>query len=131
MSLVPLGSGKWPVDSVDEEFCRIAADFFVSYLPSQEVLNADDVDKFYRGPGIWITAKYLAYWFVDRPEGLTDIQLASQLAAYWLKIERAGNESVEEYLMPIFDGCAASVCLALGWEGNSDLAGIGVGIKDF
>ena len=127
----PLGSGKWPVDSVDEEFCKIAADFFVSFMPSQEVLNADDGGESYRGPGIWITARYLAYWFVDQPEGLTDIQLASQLTTYWLQIEAAGSEKIGEYVNPIFDDCSASVCRALGWEGNSDLAGIGVGIQDF
>ncbi len=130
MSLVkPLGSGKWPVDSVDEEFCKVAADFLVSFMPSQEVLNADDSDS-YRGPGIWITAEYLAYWYVDQPEDQTSIQLATQLVSYWLNIEAAGSDSIATYVMPIIDDCTASVCRALGWEGYSDLAGIGVGTQN-
>ncbi|KAK3899002.1 hypothetical protein C8A05DRAFT_46827 [Staphylotrichum tortipilum] len=131
MSLVkPLGDGRWPVDSVDSpdgELCRIAADFFVSLMPSQETLNSDDFDKLYRGPGIRITAKYLTYWLVDKPPGFVlDNKLASELAERWLDIEDGGSQNFETYVMPIINNCTASVCQALGWEGNSDLAGIGV-----
>jgi len=128
MSLVkPLGSGKWPVDSVNEEFCKIAADFFVSVMPSQEQLNTDETGESYRGAGIWITAKYLSYWYLDQvPDDLTSIQLASQLVTYWLNIESSDSDTIGTYITPIIDDCAASVCRALGWEGNSDLAGIGV-----
>ena len=130
MALVkPLGSGKWPVDSADEEFCKIAADFLVSLMPSQDILNSDDGGDSYRGPGIWITAKYLAYWYTDQPEGQTSIELASKLVTYWLQIEASTSENVGTYVTPILDNCTASVCRAFGWEGNSDLAGIGVRIK--
>lgn len=128
MSLVkPQGEGKWPVDSVDEEFCKIAADFFVSFMPSQDDLNSGEYLETYRGPGIWITAKYLAYWYMDTvPSNVDDsIQLATELVGYWLNIE-SSVDGVTTYVEPILTECTASVCRALGWEGNSDIAGIGV-----
>jgi len=132
MSLVkPLGSGKWPVDSVNEEFCKIAADFFVSVMPPQEQLDSDDGGEFYRDPGMWIAAKYISYWFLDQPpDNLNSFQLVTQLVTNWLNIESSDSQTIGTYIMPIIDDCTASVCGALGWEGNSDLAGIGVGIKD-
>lgn len=136
-NVLPLDSGKWPVDSVpNEEFCKVAADFLVSLWPDPEKLNSDEGITFddYDGPGIWITAKYLAYWFLDQgPAGLTsngpaDIPTATQLVNYWLQIEQSDVETYNAYVMPIITDCTASVCRALGWEGNSDIAGIGVGV---
>jgi hypothetical protein len=33
---------------------------------------------------------------------------------------------IADYIQPAVTNCGASVCKALGWTGNSDLAGIGV-----
>jgi hypothetical protein len=131
MSLIqPMGTGKWPVDSVDEELCKVAADFFVSLMPPQDQLNSDNLGDSYRGPGIWATARYMAIWFMDdQKTELTSIELATQLVSYWLNIE-ASSEGWTTYVSPILDDCSASVCRAIGWEGNNDLAGIGVGIPD-
>lgn len=54
-----------------------------------------------------------------------------QLIELFLLLHEALNTTYEDYFvenvaMPIRLGCEADFCRSLGWEGNSDLAGIGV-----
>ncbi|KAK4111074.1 hypothetical protein N656DRAFT_799374 [Canariomyces notabilis] len=122
---------SWPTDQADPASCSAAGEFFAMWLTTPEQIKA----RTYRGPGIDVTARYLRVLFGASTENWSDGQLVHWFQDTQAEAERRystqpGSPDLgiffNEYIKPAVDGCSASVCRSLGWQGNTDLAGIGV-----
>ncbi|RYP16395.1 hypothetical protein DL765_005175 [Monosporascus sp. GIB2] len=124
----PSFTPSWQADSADETSCKYAGEFFATWMTTPEQIEAQT----YRGPGMTMTAEYLRVLF-NRPREdgtVTDGQLLQWFADEEMEAQRAGDGAYEQFLIsyvqPALTNCGASVCRSLGWDGNADLAGIGV-----
>jgi hypothetical protein len=128
MSQLPdLPAPGWPADVADELACKFAGDFFATWLTNPAQIKAQT----YRGPGLDATVRYLRSLF-----GLAENQYRDGQLLLWFANTQEDAESARDpevfrkfmvdYIQPAVTNCGASVCKALGWTGNSDLAGIGV-----
>jgi len=121
-------SPQWRTDLIeDETACKYAGEFFASWMTTPELLKAHS----YRGAGIDVTAGYLRLLFNIDKQAATDGQLVgwftdSQLAAQLSPNPDDYQLFVDTIIRPSLDNCGASVCKSLGWQGNNDLAGMGV-----
>lgn len=126
MDLSPPGDPRWPVDSADPISCKLAGEFFATWMTSPEQIEAET----YRGPGLAVTVQYLRILFGVDETASSDGALLHWFTDRQKQVEIAGGAALQQFyndvVFPPVTFCGASVCKSLGWSGNSDLAGIGV-----
>jgi hypothetical protein len=121
---VPTFSPSWSTDQSDEASCKLAGEFFATWMTTPDQIEADT----YRGPGMEVTYEYLK--ILSGAESATKGELLHWFAdsqdQAWAGSEEDSQEFINAFIQPALDYCGASVCKSLGWTGNNDLAGIGV-----
>ncbi|KXX79943.1 hypothetical protein MMYC01_202308 [Madurella mycetomatis] len=126
MDLSPPSEARWPVDSADPAGCKLAGEFFATWMTSPEQIEAET----YRGPGLAVTVEYLRILYNVDERAFSDGELLRWFADTQKQAEIIGGTTLQEFydtvIGPAVNFCGASVCKSLGWSGNSDLAGIGV-----
>ncbi|GAB1312800.1 hypothetical protein MFIFM68171_03010 [Madurella fahalii] len=117
---------RWPTDSGDSASCKLAGEFFATWMSSAEQVEAET----YRGPGLAVTAEYLRILFGVDERAFSNGALLQWFADTEREAGIAGDVAYQQFyeavIAPAVNFCGASVCRSLGWTGNSDLAGIGV-----